>query len=234
MRRPPDTDYPWYITPAEARAQQERMRGQVIREGAPQGVRHVAGVDCGFPGAYQGRITRAAVALLSWPDLELVEKSIVERPTDFPYIPGFLSFREAPAVLEALGRLKTRPDLLIVDGHGYAHPRGFGIACHIGVESGLPSIGAAKSLLVGEYSMPAEAAGSRQPLRYKGETVGTVLRSRDGVAPLFVSSGHKIGLDAAVDWVLGCCRGYRLPETTRWADGLAGDPEFQVKSRRKR
>jgi deoxyribonuclease V len=136
--------------------------------------------------------------------------------------------------LEVLGRLKTQPDLLIVDGQGYAHPRGFGIACHIGVETGIPSIGAGKSLLVGEYTMPAEKAGSRQPLRYKGETVGTVLRTRDGVAPLFVSVGHKMGLDAAVDWVLACTRGYRLPETTRWADGLAGDPEFQLKSRRKR
>lgn len=223
-----------YLSIAEARARQERMRGQVIREGTPQGVRHVAGVDCGFPGEHAGRITRAAVAVLSWPELELIERSIVERPTDFPYIPGFLSFREAPAVLEALGALKTRPDLLIVDGHGYAHPRGFGIACHIGVESGLPSIGAAKSLLVGEYRMPAAAAGSRQPLRYKGETVGRVLRTRDGVAPLFISVGHRISLDAAVDWVLDCCRGYRLPETTRWADGLAGDPQFRVKSRRTR
>ena len=222
-----------YISIAEARARQEKMRGLVIREGTPENVRYVAGVDCGFPGEHEGKVTRAAVAVLSYPELELHEQSIIERPTDFPYIPGFLSFREAPAVLEALARLKTRPDLLIVDGHGYAHPRGFGIACHIGVESGLPSIGAGKSLLVGEYSMPGEKAGSRQPLRYKGETVGAVLRTRDGVAPLFVSSGHKISLDSAVEWVLDCCRGYRLPETTRWADGLAGDPKFRLKPRRK-
>jgi deoxyribonuclease V len=218
-----------YISIAAARARQEKMRGQVIREGTPEDVRHVAGVDCAFPSEHAGRLTRAAVAVLSWPALELVEKSVVERPTDFPYIPGFLSFREAPAVLEALGRLKTRPDLLIVDGHGYAHPRGFGIACHIGVETGLPSIGAGKSVLVGEYAMPAQRAGSRRPLRYKGETVGMALRTRDGVAPLFVSTGHRVGLDPAVDWVLGCCRGYRLPETTRWADGLAGDPGFRLR-----
>lgn len=223
-----------YISVAEARARQEKMRGQVLRTGTLESLRYVAGVDCGFPGVHEGKVTRAAVAVLTWPGLELHEKSVIERPTDFPYIPGYLSFREAPAVLEALGRLKTPPDLLIVDGQGYAHPRGFGIACHIGVETGIPSIGAGKSLLVGEYTMPAEKAGSRQPLRYKGEIVGTVLRTRDGVAPLFVSCGHKIGLDPAVDWVLGCTRGYRLPETTRWADGLAGDPEFRLKPRRKR
>ena len=223
-----------YISIAEARARQEKMRGQVIRAGAPQDVRYVAGVDCGFPGEHEGKVTRAAVAVLRYPELELHEQSVIERPTDFPYVPGFLSFREAPAVLEALARLKTTPDLLIVDGHGYAHPRGFGIACHLGVESGLPSIGAGKSLLVGEYRMPAEKAGSSQPLRYKGETVGTVLRTRDRVAPLFVSCGHKIGLDEAVQWVSACTRGYRLPETTRWADGLAGDPEFRLKPRRTR
>lgn len=190
----------------------------------------MAGVDCAFPDG--GQVTRAAVAVLAWPSLELVEKYVVERPTDFPYIPGLLSFREAPAILLALGRLKTTPDLLICDGAGYAHPRGFGIACHLGVETGIPSIGVAKSLLVGEYRMPGIHAGSRTPLTYKTETVGTVLRTRDGVRPLFISCGHKIGLAAAVDWVLACTRGYRLPETTRWADGLAGDPEFRLAKRR--
>jgi deoxyribonuclease V len=223
-----------YISIADARARQEKMRGLVVREGGPKDLRYVAGVDCGFPGIHEGKVTRAAVAVLSYPTLELHEHSVIERPTDFPYIPGFLSFREVPAILEALARLKTRPELLIVDGHGYAHPRGFGIACHLGVETGIPSIGAGKSRLVGEFRMPATVAGSREPLRYKGETVGTVLRTRDGVAPLFVSCGHKIGLDAAVDWVLACTRGYRLPETTRWADGRAGDPQFRLKSRRPR
>lgn len=222
-----------YISIAEARARQEQMRGQVIRSGTLEQVRYVAGVDCGFPSAYDGKVTRAAVAVLSYPELELHEKSIIERPTDFPYIPGFLSFREAPAVLEALGKLKTAPDLLIVDGQGYAHPRGFGIACHIGVATGLPSIGAGKSRLVGSFREPGEAAGSHSPLGYKGETVGAVLRTRDGVSPLFVSVGHKLSLDSALHWVLACCRGHRLPETTRWADGLAGDPEFRVKSRRR-
>ena len=221
-----------YISIPEARARQEQLRGQVIRSGTLDRVRYVAGIDCGFPGEYKGEVTRAAVAVLSYPELELHEKSIIERPTDFPYITGFLSFREAPAVLEALGKLQTTPDLLIVDGQGYAHPRGFGIACHIGVTTGLPSIGAGKSRLVGSFREPSEAAGSRSPLTYRGETVGAVLRTRARVNPLFISVGHKLDLDSAVHWVLACCRGYRVPETTRWADGLAGDPEFRVKRRR--
>jgi deoxyribonuclease V len=212
------------------------MRGQVERQGKLpfDAVRYVAGVDCAFPGEHQGRVTRAAVAVLTFPGLELHEFTVVERPTDFPYVPGFLSFREVPAITLALEQLKTRPQLLIVDGQGYAHPRGFGIACHLGVQTGLPAIGAGKSRLVGEFRAPAAAAGSRSPLTYRGETVGAVLRTRDGVSPLFVSVGHKLDLDSAVAWVLACTRGYRLPETTRWADGLAGDPEFRARPRRAR
>jgi deoxyribonuclease V len=224
--------YPRYITPAEARAVQEELRGKVIRRGRPSRVRYVAGVDCAFP--EQGLVTRAAVAVLSYPELELQEQAVIERPTDFPYIPGLLSFREIPPLLAALGQLTLRPDLLICDGAGFAHPRGFGFACHLGVVTGIPSIGAAKSRLCGEHRVPGRRAGSRAPLLYKDEVVGTVLRTRDGVAPLFISVGHKIGLDAATDWVLACTRGYRLPETTRWADGLAGDPDFRLKPGRTR
>lgn len=224
--------YPYYITPKQARAEQERLRHRVIRRGSPRRVRLVAGVDCAFPGA--GLVTRGAVAVLSWPDLELVETSVVERPTDFPYVPGLLSFREVPTLLQALSALKHAPDLLLCDGQGYAHPRRLGFASHLGLASGIPSIGVAKSRLIGTYRQPGRRAGSRAPLMDGDEVIGTVLRTRDGVAPLFVSSGHRVSLDSAVVWVLGCCRGYRLPETTRWADGLAGDPEFRVKSRRKR
>jgi len=224
--------YPYYITPAEARAEQERLRHRLVRRGTPRRVRFVAGVDCAFPG--EGLITRGAVAVLSWPGLELVEQSVVERPTDFPYVPGLLSFREVPTLLEALDRLTVRPDLLLCDGQGYAHPRRLGFASHLGLASGIPSIGVAKSRLIGTHRQPARKAGARAPLMDGDEVIGAVLRTRDGVAPLFVSIGHKIGLDAAVTWVLGCCRGYRLPETTRWADGLAGDPAFRVKSRRPR
>ena len=224
--------YPYYITPAQARAEQERLRPRLIRRGNPRGVRYVAGVDCAFPG--EGLVTRGAVAVLAWPSLEYVEHAVVERVTDFPYVPGLLSFREVPTLLEALAKLKTRPDLLLCDGQGYAHPRRLGFASHLGLASGIPSIGVAKSRLIGTYRQPGRKAGSRAPLMDQDEVIGAVLRTREGVAPLFVSIGHKLGLDAAVQWVLGCCRGYRLPETTRWADGLAGDPEFRVKSRRKR
>ena len=222
--------YSYYITPAEARAEQDRLRHRVIRSGDPRRVRYVAGADCAFPN--DGLVTRGAVAVLAWPSLDYVEHAVVERPTDFPYVPGLLSFREVPALLEALARLKTRPDLLLCDGQGYAHPRRLGFASHLGLASGIPSIGVAKSRLIGTHRQPGRKAGSRAPLMDSKEVIGAVLRTRDGVAPLFVSTGHRVGLDAAVRWVLGCCRGFRLPETTRWADGLAGDPGFRLKARR--
>lgn len=221
--------YPYYITPAAARAEQERLRHRIIRRGNPRRVRFVAGVDCAFP--ENGLVTRGAVAVLSWPDLELVEKAVLERPTDFPYVPGFLSFREVPTLLAALATLKTRPDLLLCDGQGFAHPRRLGFASHLGLAAGIPSIGVAKSRLIGTHRTPAKKTGSRTPLMDGTEIIGAVLRTRDGVAPLFVSSGHKIGLEPAVNWVLACCRGYRLPETTRWADGLASDPQFRLPPR---
>ena len=219
-----------YITPADARARQQEMRSQVVLEDQLGDVRRVAGTDCGFKD--EGRITRAVVAVLSYPELELLEYAVAERPTDFPYIPGLLSFREVPALLEAFGKLKAAPDLLLCDGQGYAHPRRFGIACHLGVALGIPSIGVAKSRLVGRHAEPARGAGSRTPLTDAGETIGTVLRTKDGVNPLYISCGHRVSLETAVHWVLACCRGYRLPETTRWADGLAGDAAFRLKPRR--
>lgn len=220
----------WYITPAEARAEQERLRGRVERADRLGPVTRVAGTDCAFKDG--GKLTRAVVAVLSYPELELIEHAVAERPTDFPYIPGFLSFREVPALLEALGKLRQRPDLLLCDGQGYAHPRRFGLACHLGVAADLPAVGVAKSRLIGRHLQPGRTDGSREPLMDRGETIGTVLRTRAGVQPLYVSLGHRVSLDTAVDWVLRCTRGYRLPETTRWADGLAGDPAFRARPRR--
>ncbi|HEV7165395.1 MAG TPA: deoxyribonuclease V [Gammaproteobacteria bacterium] len=222
--------YDLYIGTAEARALQKKLSAEIILRDELGEVRRVAGTDCAFKDG--GRLTRAVVAVLSFPGLELIEHSVAERPTDFPYIPGLLSFREVPTLLEAFAGLRQAPDLLLCDGQGYAHPRRFGIACHLGLATGIPSIGVAKSRLIGTHREPAEAAGSQMPLIDKGETIGTVLRTKDGINPLYISSGHRVSPVTAVDWVLACCRGYRLPETTRWADGLAGDPAFKLKARR--
>ena len=216
----------WYISVAAARALQERLRAEVVPSDELGPIRTVAGLDCAFKEG--GRLTRAAVALLSFPELEFIEHAIAERPTDFPYIPGLLSFREVPALLMALEKLRRKPDLLLCDGQGYAHPRRFGLACHLGVASGLPSIGVAKSRLTGTHREPGLRVGSRAPLKDGDEVIGAVLRTRTGVKPLYVSVGHRVGLDTAVGYALRCCRGYRLPETTRWADGLAADPAFRL------
>jgi deoxyribonuclease V len=220
----------WYIDIPEARALQRELSAQVVTTDRLGKVTRVAGTDCAFKDG--GKTTRAVVAVLAYPGLELLEHAEAERPTDFPYIPGLLSFREVPALLAAFAKLQQAPDLLLCDGQGYAHPRRFGIACHLGVALGIPSIGVAKSRLVGTHRPPALAAGSRVPLMDKGEVIGAVLRTKLKANPLYISVGHRVSLDTAVAYVLACCRGYRLPETTRWADGLAGDPKFGLKPRR--
>lgn len=220
----------WYISTPEARALQQKLSSEIMLKDDLGNLRYVAGTDCAFKD--KGQITRAVVAVLSFPELELVEYAVAERPTDFPYIPGLLSFREVPTLLEAFGKLKQAPDLLLCDGQGYAHPRRFGIACHLALATGIPSIGVAKSRLIGSHREPAEAAGSQTPLLDKGETIGTVLRTKDRTNPLYISCGHRVSLATAVEKVLACCRGYRLPDTTRWADGLAGDLDFKLRSRR--
>jgi deoxyribonuclease V len=209
----------WPTTVEEAIAIQNQLQPEVITEDQLPEVRYVAGVDMGFEEDYA--ISRAAVVVLSFPDLQLVEQAIARRPTTFPYIPGFLSFREVPAVMDALEKVSTTPDLILCDGQGIAHPRRFGLACHLGVLIDIPTIGVAKSLLIGKHDELPPEKGSWQPLRYKGETVGVVLRSRTGVKPLYVSSGHRISLPTAIDYVLRCTPKYRLPETTRLADKLA-------------
>ncbi len=182
-------------------------------------VRWIAGVDVGFE--RRNTVTRAAVAVLSFPDLELEEYAISRRPTGFPYVPGLLSFREAPAVLEALEKLRQLPDLLLCDGQGIAHPRRFGIACHLGILTGIPSIGVAKTRLIGRHGKVPDERGSWLPLCDGDEVIGAVLRSRQGVKPLFVSSGHCVSLETALQYVMACVTRFRLPETTRWAHRLA-------------
>lgn len=213
--------HPWPLTVEEAIAIQNQLQPEVIIEDQLGEVQYVAGVDVGFEDDYA--ISRAAVAVLSFPDLQLVEQAIARRPTTFPYIPGFLSFREVPIVIDALEQVSTIPDLILCDGQGIAHPRGFGLACHLGVLTDMPTIGVAKSLLIGKHDELPVEKGSWQPLRYKGKIVGAVVRSRTGVRPLYVSPGHRISLDTAIDYTLRCITKYRLPETTRWADKLASN-----------
>jgi deoxyribonuclease V len=212
-------EHPWDLTPAAARALQLELRDRVCVEDRLGEVRTVAGIDVGFEEG--GRITRAAVAVLAFPALILIEQSVARVPTRFPYVPGLLSFRELPGVLEALGRLHKPPDLLLCDAQGLAHPRGFGLACHLGLLTDTPSIGVAKSRLVGEHGTVPEAKGRWAPLMLKGRRIGAVLRTRTGVSPLFVSVGHRISLETAVRYVLACTPRYRLPETTRQAHRLA-------------
>lgn len=211
--------HPWPQTKSEAIAIQERLQKETIAYDALRPVQYVAGVDVGYDRG--DTISKAAVAVLSFPSLELVEQAIATRPIAFPYTPGLLSFREVPAILDALEKLSIIPDLLLCDGQGLAHPRRFGLACHLGVIANLPSIGVAKSLFIGEHDELAPERGSWQPLIDKGETVGAALRSRAGVKPIYVSIGHRISLLAAIDYVLRCTPKYRLPETTRIADRLA-------------
>lgn len=211
--------HPWDVTPAQAREIQNHLRDRVETVDRLPQIRIVAGVDVGFE--QQGRITRAAVTLLSFPSLEPVDQVLARLPTRFPYIPGLLSFREVPAVLEAMKRLRRLPDLLLCDGQGIAHPRRFGIACHLGLLTDIPSIGVAKSRLIGSHSELAPEKGSRVPLMDQGEEIGCVLRTRTGVKPLYISSGHRISLRTAIDHVLACTTRFRLPETTRSAHKLA-------------
>jgi len=210
--------HPWNLEPRDAIATQKRLACQVVLEGSPQDVRTVAGADISTAG---GR-GRGAVVVLSYPELQVRESQVVESELAFPYIPGLLAFREVPVLAEAFQRLSVRPDLLLVDGQGLAHQRRFGIACHLGLLLDLPTIGCAKSRLVGEHGPVGEEAGCRVELRDGPEVIGLVVRTRSGVTPVYVSVGHRIGLAEAAEWVLRLCRGYRLPEPARLAHQAAG------------
>lgn len=219
------TLHSWDVTPGEAREMQKLLAPQVFASGCPRlaDVRYVVGLDMSAPDS-DGVVTAAAVAL-AFPELEPVDSSIARMVPSMPYVPGLLSFRETPALAMALEGLSVEPDLIIVDGHGAAHPRRFGIACHIGLVAQTPTIGCAKSILVGEYAELGQERGSRTPLMHKGEVIGMAVRTRTGVSPVFVSVGHMIELDCAVEWTLSVCNKFRLPETTRNAhNAAAGRP----------
>jgi deoxyribonuclease V len=211
--------HPWDVSVEEAIAIQQRLR-PLIQESqsiALDQVRTVAGVDASYRDVGQ-----AAIVVFSFPALEIVDQATATRESVFPYVPGLLSFREGPVVLDAMEKLRVQPDLLIFDGQGYAHPRRFGLACHLGLYLDRPSIGCAKTRLIGTYQAPGPNKGDCSPLLDEGETIGMVVRTRPHTNPLFVSVGYKIDLPTAVEAVLRCVRGYRLPETTRAADHLAG------------
>ena len=207
----------WDVTPEEARKLQNELRSQVIQTDQFGTINTVAGVDIGL----KKDIALASVVVLSFPELQVVDSVVTESPVRFPYIPGLLSFREIPPLLTTFAQLQTEPDLVIVDGQGIAHPRRFGLASHLGLILDKPTIGCAKSRLCGRCEEPDSEQGAYTYLTDKEEVIGAAVRTRANVRVVYVSIGHRISLDSARIWTLACCRGYRLPETTRYAHNAA-------------
>lgn len=219
----------WDVSPHEAMQMQRDLATRVIEQDGLAKIRFVAGVDVGFEG--EGNATaRAAVVVLRFPDLVPVDYAIARLPVTFPYIPGLLAFREIPVVLRALEKLRTTPDVIIVDGQGRAHPRRLGIASHLGVLIDHVTIGCAKSILCGKAVEPKNQIGAWSPLIDHGEIIGAALRTRVGTTPVYVSVGHRISLERAIEIVLKCGKGYRLPETTRYAHRVAGGEDILLDS----
>lgn len=210
----------WQVSITQALDIQRSLATQVSRSGEIGSLCFIAGVDISVNQA-QG-VATGAVVVLQYPELGVVETKVVNGKLDFPYIPGLLSFREAPLILVTCQGLTLTPDLILIDGQGIAHPRRLGLASHLGLFLNTPTVGCAKSLLCGEHEPPGEEPGSYAEIVDGGETVGVALRTKLGVKPIYVSIGHKINLESAIYWVLKCCRGYRLPEPTRLAHLAAG------------
>lgn len=213
--------HPWQVSTHEAAEIQKRLRQKIVISPINfEKIDYVAGADVSFS-RYSEDIF-AAVVVLSYPELNLIEEATASVKASFPYVPGYLTFREGPALVEAFKKIKTEPDVVIFDGQGIAHPRGFGIASHMGVLLNKPSVGCAKSLLVGKYEEPARTRGSTSRLLDKnGKQIGLVLRTKDNVSPVFVSIGNRITLEDSVKIVLTCATRYRLPEPTRKAHNLS-------------
>ncbi|MBN1555413.1 MAG: endonuclease V [Phycisphaerae bacterium] len=205
----------WDISPSDAIALQKELAGLVRQAPLSGDVRTIAGVDCAFTD--DNRIVAVAV-LCDAETMEVLTSAVEVQPCGFPYVSGLLSFREAPAVIAAVGKLTPAPDLLMCDGQGVAHPRGLGLASHVGLWLNVPTIGVAKSRLRGDHRTPGLKRGAKAPLRFQDHTIGAVLRTRDNVKPLYISVGHRVTLEECVDWVLRAGRGFRLPEPTRLAD----------------
>lgn len=213
----------WDVTPAEARALQEAWRGRVVRRGAlPAGrIHRVAGADVAFAHDAKGAVAIAGVVLFSYPGWEELESASAFRPLTFPYVPGLLSFREIPALLAALEGLRETPGVIFCDGQGYAHPRRFGLASHLGVLLDVPTIGCAKSRLIGEHAEPGRARGAWAPLWHEGERIGAALRTRQGSRPMYISVGHRVSLERAIALALEACDPggrSRIPRPTQRAD----------------
>ncbi len=212
----PIFNHPWGLSEKEALALQEELAQKVSLVDSPGRIKTVLGVDVAYHKTSDKLV--AAGVLLDAESLKAIETVTAESQVQFPYVPGLFSFRELPPLLLALEKLSTRPDLVVCDGQGYAHPRRFGLACHLGVLFDLPTIGCGKTRLVGEFVPPEKERGSRSPLELDRETIGMALRTQDGINPIYVSVGHKLSLEYACEWVLRLCAHYRLPETTRLAD----------------
>jgi deoxyribonuclease V len=218
----------WDVAAARAREIQLELAGSVVADERVLTPRLVAGIDISAPDA-RG-MGRGAVVVLRYPELSIVEVQVAEGTVSFPYVPGLLSFRESPLILAACEKLRSTPDLVMVDGQGIAHPRRLGLASHLGLFLDVPVLGCAKSVLCGRHEPLGQEAGCRANLIDNGEVIGAALRTRSGVRPVYVSVGHRIDLDSALEWVMKCCRGYRLPEPTRLAHLAASgrpvtDPE---------
>ncbi len=213
----------WHVTTDEARQLQEKLRNLVIQKDQFAEIRTIAGVDIGL----RNDTALASVVVLNYPNLQIVDGVVAESRVNFPYIPGYLSFREIPPLLVAFARLKTEPDLIIVDGQGIAHPRRFGLACHLGLILDKPTIGCAKSRLCGKYTEPETEKGAYTHILDQDEIIGVALRTRTNVNVVYVSIGHRISLDTARMITMACCPKYRLPETTRYAHKAATGNIFE-------
>ncbi|CAM2008445.1 deoxyribonuclease V [Acanthopleuribacter pedis] len=215
----------WDLDETEAARLQSDLAAQIECADRFGAVERIAGIDLGYEDA--DRITRAAVVVLKFPELTLLDYKVVRKPTTFPYVPGYLSFREVPAAIDALNALSVDPQMLFCDGNGTIHPRRFGFACHLGLLADLPCIGVAKNRFIGSHEPLPETQGAWQPIIDHGETIGAVVRSRAGVKPIYVSTGHRVSLESAIRLTLQCCRGFRQPDTTRWSHRVASGPPLE-------
>jgi len=212
----PTINHPWVLSENDALHLQNQLATKVIKEDRLNEIRYIAGIDVAY--AKESDKLVAAVIILNAATLKVIETVVAEDKTQFPYIPGLFSFRELPPLIKAFAKLKNTPDLIVCDGQGIAHPRRFGLASHLGVIFDVPTIGCGKTRLLGEYKDPGTTRGDAAPLVDNGEVIGNVLRTQNGVKPIYVSIGHRISLKTACEYVLRLSPKYRLPETTRQAD----------------